>query len=584
MQKIFSLAEHPIQRADSAACAGTSAVSLPPVDAATRAGQRAEQRVERALGALPAPWQWFAAVEWRLPTRHGESLGEVDVVVFHPHHGAVVLEIKAGAVQVRDGVWLYASGQPMKQSPFTQARRNRFALIDKLSQRLGRGTAEALTVTHGVWFPEVVWRGPLPGAEMTSRACLLDRASLADPEAALLGLLREACPQPAGWTRNQAQVLKELLAPDCQQLVPLVVAVEDAVVQLHQATEAQVAVLRLLRSQPRLLVEGGAGTGKTVLACALARDHAALGKRVLVTCFNKALAQSLAAALQGVPGVDVFHFHDLARTLSQEAGLRYVIPTDLAAQGAFFRDTSPELLLQAADSLGARYDSLVVDEAADFSPTWWVALEALGRPAFSWYCFYDRQQCLFQSGAGWEPPFQAVPLVLEANLRNTRPIGELAAQLGGCAVPAAFRVDEGAPPQVLRSADFAAMATQLKALLRDLLSHQGFKPGQVVVLSPYKHTNAASTWAQGLAATPTTTDMLSPAPGLLRVGTVQGFKGLEADVVVLAGLDAKSAQRPETLYVGASRARAALVVLALDDVPLHTQPLPSQTTPHHPLP
>lgn len=50
----------------------------------------------------------------------------------------------------------------------------------------------------------------------------------------------------------------------------------------------------------------------------------------------------------------------------------------------------------------------------------------------------------------------------------------------------------------------------------------------------------------------------------MRVGTVQGFKGLEADVVVLVGLDAKSTLRPEALYVGASRARAALFVLALE--------------------
>ena len=46
--------------------------------------------------------------------------------------------MNAGAVQVRDGRWIYASGLAMKQSPFSQARRNRYALVDKLCQRLGR--------------------------------------------------------------------------------------------------------------------------------------------------------------------------------------------------------------------------------------------------------------------------------------------------------------------------------------------------------------------------------------------------------------------------------------------------------------
>ena len=70
-----------------------------PTQAATDAGQRAEARVLAALASLPAPWQHFAGVEWRLLNPHGEAVGEADVVVFHPHLGVVVLEVKAGAVR-----------------------------------------------------------------------------------------------------------------------------------------------------------------------------------------------------------------------------------------------------------------------------------------------------------------------------------------------------------------------------------------------------------------------------------------------------------------------------------------------------
>jgi len=79
--------------------------------------------------------------------------------------------------------------------------------------------------------------------------------------------------------------------------VPLAVRVDDALDAMLNATDEQVQALRLLRSQPRLLVEGGAGTGKTLLAVALAREHAAQGRAVLFTCFNKALAVALAAVL-----------------------------------------------------------------------------------------------------------------------------------------------------------------------------------------------------------------------------------------------------------------------------------------------
>ena len=165
-----------------------------------------------------------------------------------------------------------------------------------------------------------------------------------------------------------------------------------------------------------------------------------------------------------------------------------------------------------------------------------------------------------------------MPFALETNLRNTRPIGDLAARLGGCALPLGFRVDEGPAPMLVRSADFAAMAAQLRRTLRDLLGPEAYRPEQVAVLSPYRHTNPGSAWAAGLDAVQVAGSLAAPETGRVRVGTVQGFKGLEADVVILAGIDSRCLRHSATLYVGASRARALLVLLLLDDVVLPAVP------------
>lgn len=535
---------------------------------AQASGHRAETRVLTALTLLPAPWQHFHTVEWRTLTRHGESIGEADVIVFHPQHGLIVFEIKAGAVEVREGRWFYASGLEMKQSPFSQARRNRYALIEKLHKRLGRDTVDGLSITHAAWFPEVNWSGPLPGCEIPSRSFLLDRSDLADPVPALTKLLREAFPDPKPWTRPQQQVLRDLLAPDCHLLVPLGSRVDDTVSALQRATDEQIRALRLLRSQSRLLVEGGAGSGKTMLAVTLAREHAANGKSVLLTCFNRALALHLSAQLDGVPGLTVCNFHELVKLLAEQSGLGFKVPADDAARRQFFNEDCAELLLNAAERLDLRFDTLIVDEAADFSPTWWVALETLGAPGFAWYCFFDRRQSVFRQQAQWSPPFVAEPLVLEANLRNARPIGERAALLGQCVVPTEFRVEHGPAPQTQLSGDFTEMAGQLRQVLRTLLKRDGLRPEQVVVLAPYRHTNATSGWAAGLDEVTLNLDVVNAVPGQVRIGTIQGFKGLEADVVIVAGLDRKAGQHPEWLYVGASRARAALFLLALDSAGL----------------
>ncbi len=541
--------------------------------AARSTGHCAERRVSESLANLQSPWQFFPTVEWRLLQRDGESVGEADVVVFHPQHGLIVIEIKAGAVYVRDGQWHYASGLPMKASPFSQARRNRYALQDKLRQVLGK-SADELTVTHAAWFPDVHWQGSLPGTEMSSRAFLMDRQTLADPESALLRIFREAAPEPAPWSRSQQQALKRLLAVDCQLLVPLAVQVDDAVDELEKATEQQLAVLRMLRTQPRLLIEGGAGSGKTLLACMLAREHAAMGHSVLLTCFNRSLAQHLAQCLADMPSIRVANFHELVRQLALDTGIPFDVPTDEMARHTFFQETVAEILLSASEFYGNRFDTVIVDEAADFSPTWWLGLEALGAAHFSWYCFFDLQQNIYQRDSAWAPPFPGVPMTLDVNLRNPRPVGDFAARIGKVRLPMSYRLQEGPLPTCKYSATFAAMAVELSGLMSDLLRKESMRPEQIVVLAPYRHTNEKSGWSAGLGNVQITTDMSALETGKVRVGTIQGFKGLEADVVILVGIDKQAVSHPDWLYVGASRAKAALYVLALECSGLDTTPLP----------
>jgi hypothetical protein len=534
---------------------------LIPIDAI---GIRAENRVFTALKVLPSPWQVFPTVEWRLLRGEVEVIGEADLVVFHPHYGLVVFEIKAGAVDVREGEWFYASGRSMKQSPFSQARRNRYALTDKLIQRFGKSAFEALTLTHAVWFPDVHWSGPIPGTEAATRAFLFDRDALTKPEKYLLQLFRAVTATPLVWSSFQQKAVREILAPDCHLLVPMVVQLDETLVDLQQATEQQIAILRMLRTQSRLLVEGCAGSGKTLLAVCLAREHATLGKSVLLTCFNRNLAEYLSDVLADVPPVTVMNFHELVRTRVLAAGLSFQVPEELQQRIKFFRDDCPELLINAVELLGEGFDTLIVDEGADFTSTWWVALEVLGRQDFSWYCFFDRQQAIYQDDNDWAPPFNAVPFVLDTNLRNTRPIGEHAAKWGQVSLPNAFRIEEGLLPEVQYSLNFTLMGEQLKQLLRNLINRERIAPERIVVLSPYRHTNQKSTWSIGLSEISISTQMHKTIAGCVRVGAIQGFKGLEADVIILVGLDNQATSHPEWLYVGASRAKVALYALFLE--------------------
>ena len=346
--------------------------------------------------------------------------------------------------------------------------------------------------------------------------------------------------------------------------MPLVAHLDNSLADLQQATEQQITVLRMLRTQSRLLVEGSAGSGKTLLAVCLAREHAALGKSVLLTCFNRNLAEHLSTVVADIPAISVMNFHELVRTRVLAAGLPFKVPEDLDQRIQFFRDECPELLIKAIEILNEGFDTLIIDEAADFNATWWVALEAMGRDNFSWYCFFDRHQAIYQENDTWEPPFNVLPFLLDINLRNTKPIGEQAALWGNVEVPSAFRVEAGLLPEVQYSLNFTLMGEQLKQLLKRLIQRERITPDRIVVLSPYRHTNQKSTWSSGLTDVSISTEMQNPIANCVRVGAIQGFKGLEADVVILVCLDNQAVSHPEWLYVGASRAKVALYALFLE--------------------
>ena len=65
--------------------------------------------------------------------------------------------------------------------------------------------------------------------------------------------------------------------------------------------DAQFAVLSAALDNDLVLVRGGAGTGKTLLAAGLARREAAAGRSVLLLTYTEALGRELAASLSGSP-------------------------------------------------------------------------------------------------------------------------------------------------------------------------------------------------------------------------------------------------------------------------------------------
>ena len=192
------------------------------------------------------------------------------------------------------------------------------------------------------------------------------------------------------------ETLTQLLTPRFELRQPLgsVMAEEDR--QLLTLTEQQSAVPDMLGRQRRVSVTGGAGTGKTLLAMEKARRLADEGFRVLLTCYNRPLAEYLRRSAGPVERLRILNFHQLCWELAEQAGIPLPDPYAVPAPPELFTTMLPNALLDALDRVEDRFDAVIVDEGQDFRDTWWDPLQlCLADPDRGvLYVFYDENQQL----------------------------------------------------------------------------------------------------------------------------------------------------------------------------------------------
>jgi hypothetical protein len=349
---------------------------------------------------------------------------------------------------------------------------------------------------------------------------------------------------------------------------PLALSFAEDDRRIVELTDEQMWIRAWLVRQGRAAVAGPAGCGKTLLAIEVAKRLAMGGARTLLTCFNKRLALHLERATEGTPNLLVRHFHRLAHEMAVEAGLEVEEQTELPDGSPYFERTLPEMLLDSAAKLGPRFDAIVVDEAQDFKGWWWPALLSThvdpdhGRL----FLFADDHQDLYGGGSMPVEPDEICP-PLPDNLRNTKPIHEFVRVFHRGGAPPRSKGPDGRPVEILEYRDAEGLEHLLGVVLANLVDEEQVPVEDIVVLTPSRRSKSLLR-QDGKAGRFTLSE--DPAPGEVLATTIHQFKGLEAPVVILAEIGERHEDEGDALdqylYIGGSRARVHLIVLATPSV------------------
>ena len=553
------------------------ATCIPAADRA-QSESSAELRLLSALDAqLPDEFTVLHAVAWiSKPGSSGPRDGESDFLIAHPRLGLLVIEVKGGRVSLdyREQRWASIDRHGTEhtiKNPFDQARRGKYGILEKLKenpawQRLG---IRRFNIGHAVFLPDIGDGSRLRGPDAPGEI-IGDRNDMKG--------LRDWAEQALRyWSDGDGRQLDELGQRGVDAIVatfarrattrPLLSArIQDEERERIDLTERQARILDVLQRQRRVMVAGGAGTGKTLIAREKAVRAASDGMRTLLACYNRPLADHLREQCAGIPNLDVASFHQICSAwiarAKKEAGRDLL---DEARRdhprASEFDQLMPLALANAIDLLGPAYDAVVVDEGQDFVDDFWLPTEMLLKDLENGllYVFLDENQDIYRRSAAI--PINGEPMVLDQNCRNTGAVHR-AAYRHYRGVETTASPIEGVPVVKLTANGIESQAKSIGALLTRLLTDERIPAHNIGVLicdSPAKAAHERALQALPLPK-PTRFGRLEDyGSGVITVDTVARFKGLERELIVLWGFDGAEPLRDrETLYVGLSRAKAAL--------------------------
>lgn len=503
------------------------------------------------LNQLPEDYYVFHSFEI-VTIKSGQVLeSETDFVIFHPKKGLICLEAKAGQVKYENGFWQYGSGKRMKHDgPYIQAKRNKWYLKDYMIEHGLEYECNNCKKFHAVWFPDVP-ESNFKGATLPGEGDI--RITLT---ADSFGHIQE-CIDKIFEFEGQDKCTTNLSEKSVQKILERVLAPSFNLISLQQVEQErnknvfkrmlreQVALLNYLDEQNNAIINGLAGTGKTVMAVEKARRHSEKDEKVLFLCFNAFLNEHLRETY-AYPHVSYYTVAGLSQKLCEKVDYKALQEklTQMFLEGTF------------------PYQHVIIDEGQDFGKEEIdevEIIELLRENAIdneerngTFYLFYDKNQMVQSKKAPKYIEEADCKLTLYRNCRNTENIALTSLRLLGSDKAPKLYPDAvmGDLPEI----GFCSTKEETIALLNseiDKYIDAGYN--SITILT-------CKTEESSIIADCCKDSKYNYKRGYVKFTTCRKFKGLESDVIIVVDIDKDTFadEGEQLMYVGTSRARFKL--------------------------
>ena len=513
-------------------------------------------RGERALWEALSrrlPEGWYAWHSVRIRGRSGDE-GEGDFVLAIPGRGVLVIEAKDGTIEVIDGVW-HQNRHVMR--PPTREQAHQFRRL--LGSVLGERGVRHVWIDVATAFPTTPFLEPPTHGDV--RHAVVGQQDLAYIDAALEALVdrlfftpggaRAEAPEGVRWIDE----LHALWGDTWVRFRRLGDRHIGRATEILEFDSVQRALLDAFEDNPRTIVRGGPGTGKTVIAMELARRRAARGERCTVVCFTRALA----AWLRG-HGIDAASVRELAADVLLASGARLSDAPRDTWQAEIWDTVCARALAELPREVLGCAGFCVVDEAQDFTADDWAFAQALAGEGPLWV-FGDDGQAFWPDRLKLDPGADGFSLVtLRESYRTPKGLEQFANQYrpGAAGAPLTGPLEGLRVVAVAGPEDLERAVTTLLAQA----AREGLGRAQQALLG------LGGRKATGLASRDRVADRDlrradAPDAHAHTVGdTFLRFKGLERPLVIVTELSRGAGNYDVRMYIALTRATVECVVVA----------------------
>ncbi|MCU0823981.1 MAG: NERD domain-containing protein [Leptospira sp.] len=495
--------------------------------------------------------------------------GEADFVIVHPTSGILILEVKGGRIEIdgfTDSIYSidHMGRRHQITDPWKQAEKSKFILLNKI-RSLPKWKDRWVDIGSAVAFCDLFDNKNLNLGIQRPKELIIFKDDL---ESNKIQDKIESIYQ--FWSKKKTfgidgiNLLEKMLAPTLKIENPLKRDLETNEKELIELKDQQFELLEMISQNQRVLVQGGAGTGKTVLLLEKAKRFVNDNLNTLIICFSPTLRDFLRKSVDSHPNLQITSFDQLVQEFANEKGILNPFkdrnPFSLTYQE---KKQLSDLLLDCIETSKRRFEAILVDEGQDFHSDWWVSMELLLSETEEkyFYIFYDKSQIVDNKNVIF--PTYMTNYSLTQNIRNSDEIHQVASSFySGTAMKSSGVKGAGVIYSELTNEN--DLQKRLISILNQHLTVEKISLDQIGILMPepieeiylsgktvgeYKIINAQ--------------DRKTERNQIL-VESISKFKGLERPIIILCNLE--KILKPgnlniSELYVGLSRPKSKLIII-----------------------